>query len=145
MPVDPRLRDVQLLTLAAYRIQQRRHRHVPDWRTTEGLSALLEAARHLPRREPFALCPTWRSAPAWRGSWLKPGSGRRSILVATDPRLAHPVILALAARRAKQRQQAEPRQTVTMQVVYYDARGIEPDELGESYVYELPAPGDRPC
>ena len=52
---DPRLASVELLTLAAYRIQQRRQRAVPDWRYTEGLSALLDAARHLPKREPFAL------------------------------------------------------------------------------------------
>jgi hypothetical protein len=55
MPIDPRLRDVQLLTLAAYRLQQRRQQQVPDWRQAEGLAALLDAARHLPRREPFDL------------------------------------------------------------------------------------------
>jgi hypothetical protein len=66
--------------------------------------------------------------------------------VALDPRLADVLLLAIAAKRAKQRQQGEPRQTVTMQVVYYDARGIEADELGECYTYELPAQalGGRP-
>jgi hypothetical protein len=46
---------VQLLTLAAYRLQQRQQHQVPDWRYTTGISALLEAARSLPKREPFAL------------------------------------------------------------------------------------------
>ena len=63
-----------------------------------------------------------------------------------DPRLASPLLLALAARRATERHVRAPRQTVTLQVVYYDARGIEADELGERFTYELPpAPGDRPC
>jgi hypothetical protein len=52
---DPRLASVELLTLAAFRLQQRRQRQVPDWRYTEGLSALLDAARSLPKREPFDL------------------------------------------------------------------------------------------
>jgi hypothetical protein len=55
MPSDPRLQNVQLLTLAAYRLQQRQQRAVPDWRTSVGMSSLLEAARHLPRREPWDL------------------------------------------------------------------------------------------
>jgi hypothetical protein len=55
MPVDPRLRDVQLLVLAAYRLQQRRQHQAPRWQDTEGLCALLEASRRLPHREPFAL------------------------------------------------------------------------------------------
>jgi hypothetical protein len=53
MAVDPRLADPILLVLAAKRRQATRH--VPDWRTTEGLSSLLAAARSLPTREPFAL------------------------------------------------------------------------------------------
>jgi hypothetical protein len=55
MALDARLQNTALLTLAAYRLQQRRQRQVPDWRYTEGISALLEAARSLPKREPFAL------------------------------------------------------------------------------------------
>jgi hypothetical protein len=51
MSADPRLTNVQLLTLAAFRLQQRRQHHVPDWRQSEGLSALLDAARSLPRRD----------------------------------------------------------------------------------------------
>ena len=58
MSTDPRLQNTALLTLAAWRIQQR-HQAArtapPDWRYSEGLAALLEAARHLPRREPWAL------------------------------------------------------------------------------------------
>jgi hypothetical protein len=52
-----------------------------------------------------------------------------------DARLANVELLALAAMRAKQRQQAEPSRKVTCRVVYYDARGIEPEEEGESYTY----------
>jgi hypothetical protein len=55
MPTDPRLTNTSLLALAAYRLQQRRQHQIPDWRYTEGISALLEAARHLPTREPCAL------------------------------------------------------------------------------------------
>jgi hypothetical protein len=53
MSVDPRLADMTLLALAA----KRRHakRQVPDWRSSVGISQLLEAARSLPKREPFAL------------------------------------------------------------------------------------------
>lgn len=61
--------------------------------------------------------------------------------MALDPRLMSIELLTLAAMRAKQRQHEAPRQCVTLQVVYYDARGIEPDELGESYTVALPAPG----
>jgi hypothetical protein len=42
-----------VLVLAAKRRQAKRQ--VPDWRTTEGLAALLQAARSLPTRAPFAL------------------------------------------------------------------------------------------
>jgi hypothetical protein len=55
MSTDPRLTNTALLTLAAYRLQQRRQHAVPDWRYTEGISSLLEAARRLPRREPWDL------------------------------------------------------------------------------------------
>jgi hypothetical protein len=55
MSTDPRLTNVALLTLAAYRIQQRRQHQVPDWRHTEGLASLLDAARHLPQRAPWSL------------------------------------------------------------------------------------------
>jgi hypothetical protein len=69
--------------------------------------------------------------------------------MATDPRLANPVLLALAARRAKQRQQTETGRRVVCRVVYYDASGQEPDELGESYIYDVPDNGPawraEPC
>jgi hypothetical protein len=56
MPADPRLRDIQLLTLAAYRLQQRRLTpQPPHWEATEGLAALLAVARRLPQRAPFDL------------------------------------------------------------------------------------------
>jgi hypothetical protein len=55
--------------------------------------------------------------------------------MALDARLANVELLALAAMRAKQRQQAEPRRRVTLSVVYYDARGIEPLLVGPEYVY----------
>jgi hypothetical protein len=55
MPSDPRLENVQLLTLAAFRLQQRRQHQVPDWRSSVGLASLLDAARSLPARAPFAL------------------------------------------------------------------------------------------
>jgi hypothetical protein len=55
MTSDPRLQSVPLLALAAYRVQQRRQRQVPDWRYTEGISALLEAAKALPQRGPWEL------------------------------------------------------------------------------------------
>jgi hypothetical protein len=48
--IDHRLADMTLLLLAAKRRQAKRA--VPDWRTCEGLSALLEAARRLPPRDP---------------------------------------------------------------------------------------------
>jgi hypothetical protein len=66
--------------------------------------------------------------------------------MARDARLACIEILAMAARRARERQTTAPRQTVTLQVEYYDARGIEPPSKGESYVYTLPAkaPGGPP-
>jgi hypothetical protein len=56
MPIDPRLENTALLTLAAYRLQQRRLTpQPPDWRNTEGLAALLAAAKHLPRCAPWEL------------------------------------------------------------------------------------------
>jgi hypothetical protein len=55
MSADPRLQNVQLLTLAAFRIQQRRQHQVPDWRYTEGISSLLAAAKALPQRGPWEL------------------------------------------------------------------------------------------
>ena len=53
MATDPRLLDTTLLTLAALRA--RRRQQVPDWPSTVGLSALLDAARSLPRRDPWAV------------------------------------------------------------------------------------------
>ena len=69
--------------------------------------------------------------------------------MALDPRLAEPLLLVLAARRAKERQVTAPRRTVTLQVIY--AAGLdpiaEPEIWGESYTHELPppAPGGRTC
>ena len=48
--IDPRLADATILVLAAKRCQARQQ--APDWRQAEGISALLEVARRLPRREP---------------------------------------------------------------------------------------------
>jgi hypothetical protein len=53
-----------------------------------------------------------------------------------DPRLQDPSLLALAAFRLQQRQQAEPRRTVSLKVVYYDALGIEPLLEGPTYTYD---------
>jgi hypothetical protein len=53
--IDPRLADPVLLALAAKRCQAKQQ--APDWRTTVGLSALLDAAKHLPRRDPWDLTP----------------------------------------------------------------------------------------
>jgi hypothetical protein len=62
-----------------------------------------------------------------------------------DARLADGVILALAARRAKERQTTAPKRTVKLRTIYYDMLTGEEEE-GESFVYELPPqPGDRPC
>ena len=58
MPTDPRLLSTEFLAIAAYRLQQRRQAArtaPPDWRYSEGLASLLEAARHLPQRGPFEL------------------------------------------------------------------------------------------
>ena len=61
--------------------------------------------------------------------------------MALDPRLAEPLLLVLAARRAKERQQAEPRRRVTLRVVYYDASGVEPLLVGPAYVYSVSETG----
>ena len=53
MSVDARLADMTVLVLAAKRCQAARQ--APDWRQTEGLSALLAAARSLPQRDPWSL------------------------------------------------------------------------------------------
>lgn len=56
MTTDPRLQNVALLTLAAFRIQQRRLTVPrPHWSTTEGLASLLDAAKALPTRSPWDL------------------------------------------------------------------------------------------
>jgi hypothetical protein len=67
MSVDPRLQNVQLLALAAFRIQQRQQRAVPDWQHTVGLAALLEAAKQLPPREPGDLEGVYEDAPGFGG------------------------------------------------------------------------------
>jgi hypothetical protein len=56
--------------------------------------------------------------------------------VAADPRLADVLLLAIAARRAKQRQQTAPRQRVALKIVYYDTLGLHPDEVYDGPVYE---------
>jgi hypothetical protein len=56
--------------------------------------------------------------------------------MALDARLADPLLLALAARRAKERQEAAPRQTVTLQVVYSDAFGHAPAVLYTGPTYQ---------
>jgi hypothetical protein len=55
MITDPRLTNVALLSLAAFRVQQRRQHQTPRWQDTEGLCALLEASRRLPQRGPWEL------------------------------------------------------------------------------------------
>jgi hypothetical protein len=57
--------------------------------------------------------------------------------MSTDPRLADPVILALAALRAKKSQETEPKRQVSLRVVYYDALGVEPLLEGPTYTYEV--------
>jgi hypothetical protein len=57
--------------------------------------------------------------------------------MALDPRLASPLLLALAAKRAKQRQVAASTQAVVLQIEY-DAYGDEPPLKGEQYVLYLP-------
>ena len=56
--------------------------------------------------------------------------------MALDPRLADPLLLALAARRAKARQATAPNQAVVLQIEY-DAYGDEPPLKGEQYVLYL--------
>jgi hypothetical protein len=53
MPSDPRLADMTLLVLAARRCQARTQ--LPDWRSTEGISSLLAAAKALPQRGPWEM------------------------------------------------------------------------------------------
>ena len=53
MSTDPRLADPLLLVLAATR--RRARRQAPDWRHTEGLASLLDAARPLPQQGPWSL------------------------------------------------------------------------------------------
>jgi hypothetical protein len=57
--------------------------------------------------------------------------------VALDPRLASPLILVMAAKRAKERQAAASTQAVVLQIEY-DAYGDEPPLKGEQYVLYLP-------
>jgi hypothetical protein len=55
--LDPRLANPTLLALAAQRVLARQEQPPPPphWSQTEGLSALLAAAKHLPKPEPFSL------------------------------------------------------------------------------------------
>jgi hypothetical protein len=73
---DPRLTDTLLLLLAGRRVQHRLAQPpLPDWDKTEGLCALLQAAKLLPQRDPWALpalepetsfSPLLREARQWR-------------------------------------------------------------------------------
>jgi hypothetical protein len=56
--------------------------------------------------------------------------------MAPDARLADPLLLILAARRAKERQVTAPRQRVTLKIVYTDQSGQEPDECYTGPTYE---------
>jgi len=58
--------------------------------------------------------------------------------MALEARLKRLELLTLAALRAKRSKADAPQRTVTLQVVYYDARGVEPDMTGERYEYVLP-------
>jgi hypothetical protein len=51
--VDARLADLTVLVLAAKRCQAKQQ--VPGWRQSEGLAALLQAAKALPPRGPWEL------------------------------------------------------------------------------------------
>jgi hypothetical protein len=58
MSTDPRLTNVTLLTLAAFRVRERcQSGRGAAWEHTAGLSALLDAARQqaLPQRAPWSL------------------------------------------------------------------------------------------
>ena len=57
--------------------------------------------------------------------------------MALDPRLADPLLLALAAMRVKELKQAASLQAVVVQIEY-DAYEDEPPLLGERYVLYLP-------
>jgi hypothetical protein len=57
--------------------------------------------------------------------------------MALDPRLAEPLVLALAARRAKERKTADAMRAVTLRVEYCDSLTGE-IEPGPSYTYEVP-------
>ena len=61
MTIDPRLAHTPLLVLAAMWASQRRQ--ASDWRQTEGLAALLAAARR-PERSPWQL-PISKAVAAW--------------------------------------------------------------------------------
>ena len=56
--------------------------------------------------------------------------------MALDPRLANVELLALAALRARERQAHAPRQTLTLQIVSYDAFGHEPDVIYPGPTYQ---------
>jgi hypothetical protein len=55
--LDPRLGNRTLLALAAQRALIRRGQppYVVEWPESEGMSTLLDAAKHLPTRDPWAL------------------------------------------------------------------------------------------
>ena len=59
-------------------------------------------------------------------------------MVALDPRLADPLILALAAKRAKERLATTPEQVVVLRVIYEGTPWGDPPEEGPSYTYYVP-------
>jgi hypothetical protein len=62
--------------------------------------------------------------------------------MALDPRLMSLELLTMAAMRARERKAGRPPgRPVVLQIAYVDARGLEPPELGERYVYYVPATG----
>ena len=56
--------------------------------------------------------------------------------MALDHRLADIQLLAIAARRAKERQTTAPRQRVTLRIVYHDMLGHHPDACFTGPTYE---------
>jgi hypothetical protein len=60
--------------------------------------------------------------------------------MALDPRLMSTEILVLAAMRVRQHQVSAPPRQVELRIVYYDMLTGE-EELGERYVYAVPAEG----
>ena len=103
MANDPRLLSVELLTLAAFRLRERRQSQPPDWRSSVGLSALLAAARALPQREPWDL-PDLEPRDGLAGLLAEARSWDQEAAMVLDPRWRVPTSSSLAAKRAKHRE-----------------------------------------